>query len=260
MKLELNLSALVEAVRPVSTPGYRPLSLTLDLPPFPPRVLSAQPTSQGELPVVDTGGEEITWQEFEEVEGPGGLLQKNSQQIMMYMPSHYPARYENALLDGKEGNRIHVAFCSHLEKMKASGKFDSKYFATQDLHGAFRIYENFSSRVGDAELKVCKLCLRKLNYKGYLAPGRGKSDIFRNFSYEFFFEEYESFFPSHPMRNMGNERDRGYTEDWSRISLNYRASCHYPASFTRVLIERSEGTDWWHRLSGSASSARIAVE
>ena len=33
-----------------------------------------------------------------------------------------------------------------------------------------------------------------------------------------------------------------------------------PASFTRVLIERSEGTDWWHRLSGSASSARIAVE
>ncbi|CAO1667800.1 hypothetical protein NYA28ABAC_03140 [Salinicola sp. NYA28a] len=35
---------------------------------------------------------------------------------------------------------------------------------------------------------------------------------------------------------------------------------HYPASFTRVLIERSEGTDWWHRLSGSASSARIAVE
>ena len=34
----------------------------------------------------------------------------------------------------------------------------------------------------------------------------------------------------------------------------------YPASFTRVLIERSEGTDWWHRLSGSASSARIAVE
>jgi len=35
---------------------------------------------------------------------------------------------------------------------------------------------------------------------------------------------------------------------------------HEPASFTRVLIERSEGTDWWHRLSGSASSARIAVE
>ena len=34
----------------------------------------------------------------------------------------------------------------------------------------------------------------------------------------------------------------------------------YPASFTRVLIERSEGTDWWHRLSGSASSVRMAVE
>jgi len=33
-----------------------------------------------------------------------------------------------------------------------------------------------------------------------------------------------------------------------------------PASFTRVLIERSEGTDWWHRLSGSASSVRMAVE
>ena len=39
-----------------------------------------------------------------------------------------------------------------------------------------------------------------------------------------------------------------------------RITPHPPASFTRVLIERSEGTDWWHRLSGSASSARIAVE
>ncbi|TKJ09531.1 hypothetical protein E8Q34_16280 [Halomonas sp. 15WGF] len=33
-----------------------------------------------------------------------------------------------------------------------------------------------------------------------------------------------------------------------------------PALFTRAPIERSEGTGCWHCLSGSASSARMAVE
>ncbi|MCE0732455.1 hypothetical protein LWH48_06515 [Halomonas sp. G15] len=33
-----------------------------------------------------------------------------------------------------------------------------------------------------------------------------------------------------------------------------------PASFTRMLIERSEGPGWWQCLPGSASSARVAVE
>tara|TARA_Y100000780_G_C13525773_1_gene355676 strand:+ start:116 stop:688 length:573 start_codon:yes stop_codon:yes gene_type:complete len=47
-----------------------------------------------------------------------------------------------------------------------------------------------------------------------------------------------------------------------RIKHSTDKELHYrePASFTRVLIERSEGTDWWHRLSGSASSVRMAVE
>ncbi|WP_282041261.1 hypothetical protein [Halomonas alimentaria] len=33
-----------------------------------------------------------------------------------------------------------------------------------------------------------------------------------------------------------------------------------PASFTRLLIERSEGPGWWHRSSRLTSSARMVVE
>ena len=47
---------------------------------------------------------------------------------------------------------------------------------------------------------------------------------------------------------------------FDKFDGNGEKDTDHPASFTRVLIERSEGTDWWHRLSGSASSARIAVE
>ena len=52
----------------------------------------------------------------------------------------------------------------------------------------------------------------------------------------------------------------GFHRVFSGHYHNHKEVRPNPASFTRVLIERSEGTDWWHRLSGSASSARIAVE
>jgi hypothetical protein len=39
-----------------------------------------------------------------------------------------------------------------------------------------------------------------------------------------------------------------------------REQCLNPASFTRLLIERSEGPGWWHRSSRLTSSARMVVE
>jgi len=46
----------------------------------------------------------------------------------------------------------------------------------------------------------------------------------------------------------------------SSVTTDALLATVYPASFTRALIERSEGTGCWHCLSGFASSARVAVE
>ncbi|MDN2655395.1 HNH endonuclease [Cobetia sp. 14N.309.X.WAT.E.A4] len=179
-------------------------------------------------PAVPIEGGALSEESFKIVEGPGGLLQKDGQQIMMYMPGHYPERFEKALQDGNDGNRMHVAFCIHLEKMKQNGNYDTKYFATQRIDDQFSIHDNKSDRKGHAALKVCKYCLNKLNYDGYAVPGRGKGAIFKDFSFEAFFERYASFFSSHPLREVPRTpQEKGYTKDWAEVSRRYRASRNY---------------------------------
>lgn len=133
MKLEIDLRGLWENVRRMGAEGPQE---TIRFPPrkadAPPRntVITDPPTgttgepgiAQPTEPAVPIEGGALSEESFKIVEGPGGLLQKDGQQIMMYMPGHYPERFEKALQDGNDGNRMHVAFCIHLEKMKQNGR------------------------------------------------------------------------------------------------------------------------------------------
>ena len=237
MKLEIDLGQLWSNVDKVSQDRVKitlePASVSASGSdnlgdPGDPDLSGGNRSSQLHEPVVPIEGGALSEESFHVVEGPGGLLQKDGQQIMMYMPGHYSERFEKALQDGNDGNRMHVAFCMHLEKMKQNGKYDTKYFATQRIDDHFSIHDNKSDRKGHAALKVCKYCLNKLNYDGYAVPGRGKGAIFKDFSFEAFFARYASFFSSHPQREAPRTpREKGYTEDWKEVSRRYRTSQDY---------------------------------
>ncbi|CAO1659139.1 HNH nuclease domain-containing protein [Halomonas sp. NYA30] len=229
MKFEIDLSALRVAVNRLGPPLPIDLNLESSLPPP-----NSGKSTLGSPAVIDEGGREITWEEFNEVTKPGNLLEYKGQQILLYMPGHPQNRFEEARVDPKHGNRVHIAFCRKLEEMKQRGQFD-RYIATQDQDGEFRIYSRQKpSYEVKVPLHVCMLCLSKLNYKGYSKPGN--KEVFSNFSFREFFQHYESFFTEHPAQEPRTHEKKGYTPDWPEVSRVYRASKHYTCESCAVSL------------------------
>ncbi|MDO6671342.1 hypothetical protein [Cobetia amphilecti] len=238
MKLEISFNTLKSNARPMARPGHRPLSLDTSLPPLPEREAppARKPGKPLEVDLPDVGP--IDWDDFEHIRGKGDLLEKQGQQVMLYMRGHYTPKFHQALFDGINGNRIHVAYCQKLEEMKRAGKLDSEYFFSQSLEGQFLIVDRITREQGMAALKVCKLCLRKLNYEGYLTPGRGTGKIFDEFTFQGFFEKYSSFFPFHPAIDDDKQVPErpSYTKDWPEVSRKLREQHHYTCSQCRVSL------------------------
>ncbi len=220
MKLKVNFSNLLDLADRV---GPRvPFQIRLDgsvMPSWPqPGVIDTSPPPETEIP---EGGKEIT--SLEEIDTSGGLLSWQGQQVLLYIQDHR-YKFSAAMESGISGNRVHVAMCSTLEEMRNSGRFD-RYVITRDHGDQFRItgkqWGNEEEN-GYTDLKVCKVCLRKLNYEGYT---KRKREVFESFSYKVFFQKYDSFFPYHPKREAGTAE--GYTSDWKEVSRSFRAARHY---------------------------------
>ncbi|MEC9483099.1 MAG: HNH endonuclease, partial [Halomonas sp.] len=139
-------------------------------------------------------------------------------------------------------------FCRKLEEMKQSGKFD-RYIATQDQHGEFRIHSRQQpAHEVKVRLRVCMLCLSKLNYEGYSKPGNKAA--FTHFSFREFFQRYESFFNEHPTPEPRSHEQKGYTRDWPEVSRIYRATQHYTCESCGVMLESHRHLLHTHHING----------
>lgn len=162
--------------------------------------------------------------DLSDVEPINGLLSYKGYQIILYIQdhTHYIHRnmFEEAIEDGGEGNKFHVAECQTIEMMRAINRGE-RYVVTNNQSGKFIITgENNERR--KAKLQVCRYCLRKLNYAGYRnkKDNRDKDQIVQEFHIPIFFETYASCFSTLPSRRAGVRED--YTDDWLEVSWSYR--------------------------------------
>ncbi|MDX6751968.1 hypothetical protein SH611_19345 [Geminicoccaceae bacterium 1502E] len=162
--------------------------------------------------------------ELDEVEiTPDGLLSYKGEQVLLYIKS--TGRDRDTLLNTPEkGPRFHVADCTTLDEMREKGRFE-RYVVTNSLDGHFLVFARdrwtLEKEEIKAALKVCKNCLRKLDYKGYSSGGR-KSAIWKSFDIEEFFLSYRSQFRSRPTHTDKTAPAPGYSDDWADISRRYR--------------------------------------
>jgi hypothetical protein len=218
MRLEVDFSQLKAAANRM---GPELPNITL-LPAQDPLVIRNRHAPTTPPPEYDIPSEGLVIDDMEQVATPGGLLEYQGQQILLYIQDH-SYRVQQALMDGEKGRRFHVANCKTLEEMRQKGRFE-RYVVTKEHSGEYNI-SGVDSQTGKqiegvANLKVCKNCLSYLNYEGYKTPGNSK--IFHEFSLEIFFQTYESFFLYHPKRMSGTTE--GYTSDWEKVSRYYRES------------------------------------
>lgn len=188
--------------------------------------LLAQPEKMGETVVVEIdetrlpplSDEGVKLESLDDLRVVDGLLAHGNAQVVLYIQDH-SFNFEGALQGPEKANKFHVAECSKIKEMRASGKFE-RYVMTNNASGQFYITGGW--RGGEyVALNVCKLCLRMLNYKGYTQKSwPEKNAIVAQFHAEEFFEKYSSFFQGFPRRQAGSKE--GYTDDWPAISRQMR--------------------------------------
>lgn len=162
--------------------------------------------------------------ESSDVEVTGSLLAYKGRQVLLYIKDHsYGMNFENALVDGKKGNKFHVAYCTTLEQMMERKRYQ-RYVATNNLSGNFKIAANGKGE-GIAQLQVCQNCLDLLNYKGSRGNRSLKQNNVITFDLKEFFATYSSKFKFMPKYTENSKI--GYSADWGIISKQKREMHRY---------------------------------
>lgn len=191
--------------------------------------------------------------DINKIDGREGILKYDGCHVMLYIPDQ--GNYiEIALADGKhrQVRKVHVAECSTISDMRQTGRFE-KYIKISRLDGKFPIFgfnqQSGKEENGETDLGVCKNCLTILNYKGYESgPSTKKYEIFSNFTFEGFFEDFSSYFKSLPL---GSTKSKStYTSDWATISAKLRAELNYTCEQCGVQLGDDPKLIHVHHING----------
>lgn len=238
MRLNVDLTALWAAVRAMGAEEI-PFRLGIEQAPLSPLDVA-----------LDAGGIEV---EFKDIDFNTGLASYQGRQILLYIPDHRE-RVASVLADGARGNKFHVANCEKLDEMRKAGRFE-RYVVTTKLDGRFRVSGNAwpstETLTGEAELKVCKLCLTYLNYQGY---SQARSKVFESFDIAEFFETYSSYFKHIPASFSVAETE--YSPQWQDISKTIRQQDDYQCQHCKVRLNTEKHLLHVHHKNGVRSDNR----
>lgn len=216
MRLSVDFSGLKEAVRRMGAP---PVDLEIDvrrgIDPVGPIIIEIE---------VDLG--EVT-------PHPSGVLTYQGEQVVLYIQDQ-GWRIHDVLADGRHGRKVHVADCDTLRQMRHQGRYE-RYVATNNVSGDFHVTgqdESGDPVEGKARLRVCKNCLRMLDYRKYRS---NREEVFEGFEWSEFFDAYSPYFTQMPTRRAG-ESDGGYTENWDRIAKEYKQACGFTCEICGVKL------------------------
>ena len=204
--------------------------------------------------------------------GPGGLLSYENEQVTLHIKD---TRYSRWTLENEpeKANRFHVAYCSTLQSMRHQGRYE-RYVRSNRMDGLFRVdwRDEITGERGETEaaLKVCKNCLRVLNYKGYTKGYTAeryrtkddiwmgftaercptKKDIWMGFTLAEFLMDYSTFFPYKPSREASEAVLNEYVFNWHEISEKARSRAGWCCADCQVNLSEHRNYLHCHHKSG----------
>ena len=157
-----------------------------------------------------------------------GELLYRGVKVLLYIRDQTNYKLKNVdLTKHKSTYKFHVAYCQTLESMYQQGKYE-KYVVSTRTDGIFfvRLSNGRDEVTSEQELKVCKNCLKRLNYKNYNnLPYPKQREIYNKFSLDDFFSvnngDYR-FLGTLPRNTDKNAPVNAYTNDWQEISERER--------------------------------------
>lgn len=217
MKLDVSFFALEEIVRRIGAPES---TWSLDAAKLAPTQLK---------PVFIETTVTIDQIEFDD----RGIPTWQGEQVLLYIKEGRHS-LDTLLRNPEDANRYHVVECKTLSDMREKGRFEQRYVATNDTTGRFKCIAvdplTGASEPEDviAELKVCRFCLIRLNYKGYSeSKVAQKKRLWLAFSLQDFFEEIRPRFRSLPSRRDSDPSRNEYPPNWEAISRRCRTEANW---------------------------------
>ena len=237
MRLNVDFRALEEAARRMGV--VVPVELNIDVrrgidPVDPIDIKLSQGIEIGDLSNIESDPE-------------SGLLSYKGRQVVLYIQDQH-WNIHAVLADGSEGRKVHVADCDTLQEMRLRGRYE-RYVATNDVSGDFYVTgqdEYGGSVEGKARLRVCKNCLRKLDYRGYT---RNRKQVFQAFEWNEFFDTYRPHFTQMPTRRAG-VFDGSYAPNWDLVSRRYKEAHDFACENCRVDLAEYPRLLHVHHING----------
>ena len=153
-----------------------------------------------------------------DVDSDTGLYKYKGKPVLVYIRDQYKDIYEGG------GYKVHVLSCEHLKEVERQGRIN-RYVVTYRTDGYFDVnvithWKVIATNI-EEQLRVCKKCLRTLNYKNF---GRmsydDREDLVQNFSFGDFFNHYygANKFRKLPKHSSIDSPLHVYPPNWSDIA------------------------------------------
>jgi hypothetical protein len=145
--------------------------------------------------------------------------------------------------------KFHIANCSKLEQMRQHGRF-GRYVISTRTDGKFKMnfIDGLDKQSSICQLKVCKLCLEHLHYKGYRQGMRRRDkEIYNTFA----LQEYFTAYPKNQITNLPLHTDHTapldeYANGFREASQRYRAENGWRCQNCRIDLSHPSHRKYLH--------------
>lgn len=161
------------------------------------------------------------------------LFQYKGRYVSIYLPEQRND-LEDIIKYPEKGNKFHIAECKTIIDKKDKGEND-RFLLSNSLDGKFTISKD--KKEVRTKLFVCRYCLETLNYQKFSDLNKDEKDkIVKEFSLKEFFLEHYSTIKELPVRTVPYSNE--YTEDWEKISKDFRKSKDYVCENCKVSFKK----------------------
>ena len=182
---------------------------------------------------------------------PDGTFEYLNRKVLVYIrdQSFFPGKDDPEF-------KFHLCECSKLVQMRKAGRFH-KYVVTTNTSGIFVInrINYFTKKIVDKHiekrLNVCKLCLSKLDYKGYR---KNKAVIYRDFDLEEYFNIYKkNLIEELPVHTPETAPFGIYPRDFDEISRQFREMKNWTCEKCKIDLSNHREFLHTHHKNGNKS-------
>ena len=189
-----------------------------------------------------------------------GLFVYEGQRVLIYIKDTFQAA-DTLLNDPEKSKRFHFRDCQVIQNMKSARRFQ-RYVAIAREDGLFPVFsleEDGTQEAFEAPLRVCKVCLKELNFQDYASQRIGsKKRIWNAFDIPNFFATYPSTIGTLPDDQGSHVTPDAYVDGWSAISLQARADADWTCQGCFVDLAAERHLLHVHHINGVRADNSVA--